>query len=75
VTGQVVKRAWSFTLGCWFVAVLANLLLVLADQDIRALLIVRGLAAGAMLTGLAVAVPLTLWWLVARRGRSSSVER
>jgi hypothetical protein len=75
MTGQVVKRAWALTLGCWFVAVFANLLLVLADEDIRALLLVRGVAAGGMLIGLGFAIPLTLWWLVTRRGRSSSVER
>lgn len=72
MTGQVVKRAWSWTVACWFLGISTNFLLVVAGQDVRALLVVRGVAAVGMLTGLTVAVPLTIWWLVARRSRSSA---
>lgn len=70
MTGQIVKRAWFLTGLCWLVGVAANLLLVVSGEDLRALLIIRGLAAALMLTGLAMSVVLTLWWLVARRGRT-----
>jgi hypothetical protein len=50
--------------------VFANFLLLVTDEDLRALLIIRGLAAALMLTGLAMSVVLTLWWLLTRRGRA-----
>lgn len=70
MTGQIVKRAWLLTGLCWLVGVVANLLLVVSGEDLRALLIIRGLAAALMLTGLAMSVVLTLWWLVTRRRRA-----
>lgn len=70
MTGQIVKRAWLLTAACWAVGVFANFLLIVTGDDLRGLLIIRGLAAALMLTGLAMSVVLTLWWLVARRGRA-----
>lgn len=70
MTGEIVKRAWLLTGLCWAVGVFSNLLLVVGGEDVRLLLIIRGLAAALMLTGVATSVVLTLWWLVARRGRA-----
>ncbi len=66
MTGRIVKQAWLLTGLCWFVGVFSNFLLSVSEQDVRALLVIRGLAAALMLTGLAVSVVLTLWWLLTR---------
>ncbi|GAA1479225.1 hypothetical protein GCM10009623_36710 [Nocardioides aestuarii] len=67
MTGLIVKRAWLLTALFWAIGVTTNLLLVVSGGDVRALLIIRGLAAALMLTGLAMSGVLTLWWLVTRR--------